>query len=77
MRFSFVLALAVGALLDGCSLGPVLPNGCDKFAMSESRQLMCESKYVPGWSKHTETATGPEAQCRRTIGGVECYTPAP
>lgn len=77
MRRTVIAALIAGTLLQGCSLGPILPEGCDKLAMTEMRRQACESSWVPGWAKHPQAAgaTEPEQQCRRTIGGVECYAP--
>jgi hypothetical protein len=74
MRLLCLLA-AAGVLLQACSIGPILPGGCDQLAMSESRQQACESGLAPHWAKSAATAA-PEPDCRRTLGGMECYAPA-
>ncbi len=78
MRHVMIVAAILSPLLQACSLGPVLPGGCDQLAMSEARQKACDSGLAASWSKHAtaQTSTEPEPQCRRTIGGVECYAPA-
>jgi hypothetical protein len=76
MRRILLVPALLGPLLQGCSLGPIMPGGCDQLAMSESRKAACESSLVPIWAKSPAAGTpAPENQCRRTIGGVECYAP--
>jgi hypothetical protein len=77
MRYIALVPVFAALVLQGCSLGPVLPGGCDQLAMSEGRQRACESGLAPRWAKKpaVSAAEEPQPQCRRTIGGVECYAP--